>query len=69
MFDSPFFFACYQRSAATRSGELRNCVFSAKIKFLAENKREFCTFLAISCNRCCAMPIYATGFLSKSLYG
>ena len=42
----------YYRLAATRSGELRNCVFSAKIKFLAENKREFSTFLAISCNRC-----------------
>ena len=45
-----------QRFAATRSGELRNCVFSAKIKFLAKEKREFSTFLAISCNRCWQMP-------------
>ena len=51
---------CVQRFAATRSGELRNCVFSAKIKFLAENKREFSTFLAISCNRCWWLHFFST---------
>ena len=32
--------------------ELRNGVFSAKIIFLAKDKRQFCTFLAIAQNGC-----------------
>ena len=39
------------RFAAKRSGELRNAIFSTKIKFLVKDKREFSTFLAIFCNR------------------
>ena len=34
--------------ADSRSGELRNRIFSNKIIFLAKEKREFSTFLAIS---------------------
>jgi len=36
----------------SRSGELRNCVLSAKIKILAKRKREFTTKFAILQNGC-----------------
>ena len=41
-----------QRLAPSRSGELRNRIFSTKIIFLAIEKREFTTYFAISQNRC-----------------
>ncbi len=56
-----------QRFAACRSGELRNRDFSAKIKFLAKDKREFTTFFAIFANRCCAFVLYYPSKIGKSL--
>jgi hypothetical protein len=41
-----------QRFAACRSGELRDRLFSAEIKFLAKDKCEFTTYFAIFANRC-----------------
>ncbi|NRS90905.1 hypothetical protein HNQ02_003856 [Flavobacterium sp. 7E] len=41
-----------QRVAACGSGELRDRDFSAKIKIIAEDKRELTTYLAIFANRC-----------------
>ncbi|ELY1993121.1 hypothetical protein SL054_002490, partial [Flavobacterium psychrophilum] len=42
----------FHRLAACRSGEVRNRLLSAKIKFITKDKREFTTYLAIFANRC-----------------
>ena len=52
--------ACHQRSAACWSGDFVNCLFVAKIQFLAKNERDFKEKVAILANRC-----YATYYFFK----
>ena len=51
---------CVQRAAACWSGDFVNCLFVAKIQFLAESEHEFKEKVAILANRC-----YATYYLFK----
>ena len=51
-----------QRFAALRGCEVRNRVFSAKIKFLAKRKREITTKFAILQNRCYGKLFLFLGF-------
>jgi len=48
-----------QRSAAWRGCELGNRVLPAKIKFLAERKREFTAKFAILPNACYAFVVFS----------
>ena len=55
-----------QRSRALRCCEVRNFIFSAKIKFLAKSKREFTTKFAIAQNVCYVLVFY-TNLVTQTL--